>query len=69
MATYTTTGGEMIDQIAWRHYGHQLGATEAVLAANPGLSAQPYILPPGISIELPILAAPSGTTIPVKLYD
>ena len=43
MATYTSTGGEMIDQIAWRHYGHQLGATEAVLAANPGLSAQPYI--------------------------
>ena len=69
MATYTTAGGEMIDQIAWRHYGNHLGTTEAVLAANPGLAGRPYDLPPGLTIELPALAVPSDTVAPVKLYD
>lgn len=69
MTTYTTTGGEMIDQIAWGHYGHQIGTTEAVLAANPGLAAQPFFLPPGLSIGLPVMKATSETALPVKLYD
>ena len=43
MATYTTAGGEMIDQITWRYYGHQIGTTEAVLAAYPGLAAAPSL--------------------------
>ncbi len=69
MVAYITTGGEMIDQIAWRHYGHQLGATEAVLAANPRLAEHPEFLPPGLLIELPTLAAQRATIAPVKLYD
>ena len=69
MTTYTTAGGEMIDQITWRHYGNQLGTTEAVLAANPGLAGRPYDLPPGMVIELPALAVPADTVAPVKLYD
>ena len=69
MATYTTAGGEMIDQITWRYYGHQIGTTEAVLAANPGLAARAQPLGPGLVIELPVIAASSETTRPVKLYD
>lgn len=69
MATYTTTGGEMIDQIAWRYYGHQIGTTEAVLSANPGLAAREQPLAPGLVIDLPVIAATSETTRPVKLYD
>lgn len=69
MVAYITTGGEMIDQIAWGQYGHQIGTTEALLAANPGLAAQPFFLPPGLSIDLPVLKATSETAMPVKLYD
>lgn len=68
-ASYTTTGGEMIDEIAARHYGHQLGTAEAVMDANPGLAALAPILPPGLTIILPDLAAPAATNTPVKLYD
>ncbi|WP_353430156.1 tail protein X [Paracoccus denitrificans] len=66
MATYITAGGEMIDQIAWRYYGHQIGTTEAVLAANPGLAARAQPLPSGLTIELPVIAARSETTRPVR---
>ncbi|MDO5622239.1 MAG: tail protein X [Paracoccus sp. (in: a-proteobacteria)] len=69
MTIYTTTGSELIDDIAWRHYGHQRGTAEAILAANPGLSGQPPILPPGLPITLPDMAAVTATQIPVKLYD
>ena len=67
--SYTTAGGEMIDDIAWRHYGHQRGTTEAVLDANPGLAAEAQPLRPGLTIRLPTVAAPSDTSRPVKLYD
>lgn len=69
MASYTTSGGEMIDQIAWRHYGHQLGTSEAVLMANPGLAAQSDLLPPGLTIDLPEVAQVIVTQRPVRLYD
>lgn len=65
---YTTKGGEVIDQIALKHYGTQIGSTELVLGANPGLAAQPVILPPGLRIALPALSA-GPVTRPVKLYD
>lgn len=68
-STYPTVGGEMIDEIAWRHYGHQIGTAEAVLEANPGLAAKGPILPPGLTIVLPVLVTPSATATPVKLYD
>lgn len=69
MASYTTAGGEMIDQIAWRYYGHQIGTTEAVLAANPGLADQTQPLPPGLVVYLPVIAGRAETSVPVKLYD
>ncbi|MDO5631150.1 MAG: tail protein X [Paracoccus sp. (in: a-proteobacteria)] len=69
MTIYTTTGPEMIDDIAWRHYGYRRGTAEAVLTANPGLSTHGPLLPPGLSITLPDLPAITATQIPVKLYD
>lgn len=69
MATHTTAGGEMIDLIAWGYYGQQIGTTEAVLAANPGLAARAQPLAPGLIIDLPVIAASSETTRPVKLHD
>ena len=68
-AVYTTIGGELIDEIAWQHYGHQNGTTEAVLDANHGLAARPRPLAAGIEITLPDLALPAVSTRPVKLYD
>lgn len=67
--TYVTKGGEMIDEIAWRHYGHQIGTAEAVQEANRGLAALGPLLPSGVTIVLPDLAAPSSASTPVKLYD
>ena len=56
--SYTTTGGEMIDEIAWRHYGHQRGTAEAVLDANPGLATEVQPLRPGLTIRLPACCRP-----------
>lgn len=60
--------GEMVDQIAEAAYGRTAGATEAVLAANPHLSALPARLPVGTIIELPDM--PVETTVAtVRLWD
>jgi len=48
-----TTHDDTVDLLAWRHYGERIGATEAILAANTHLGAQPAILPPGLDIVLP----------------
>ena len=48
-----TTHDDTVDLLAWRHYGDRIGATEAILAANTHLGAQPAILPPGLDIVLP----------------
>lgn len=66
--TYTTIGGEVIDQIALRHYGSPTGSTELILGANPGLAERPVMLPPGVQINLPALPA-SPSVRPVRLYD
>jgi len=55
--TYVTAQGDMIDAIAWLNYGYVAGAAEAILAANPGLSSQPPVLPENLTIALPSLAA------------
>lgn len=37
---YVAADGELLDEIAWRHYGRQDGGVvEKVLEANPGLIA------------------------------
>jgi phage tail protein X len=69
-AAYTTKQGDMLDLIAWLHYGYHEGAVEAILAVNYRLSDMPHVLPIGMVIlllELPTLAdlAPK----PVRLWD
>ena len=34
---------DTVDQLCWRHLGRTAGATEATLAANPGLSDTPHL--------------------------
>lgn len=64
-ATYQTQQGDMIDLIAFNYYGGTLnGEVEAILAANSSLDLGQYVtLPAGISITLPVLAAPSSPVI------
>lgn len=50
-----TTHDDTVDLLAWRHYGERIGATEAILAANAHLGAQPALLPPGLDIVLPAM--------------
>jgi phage tail protein X len=50
---YTTIEGDTVDLIAWNQWGVTLGATEAILEANPGLAAQGTKLPQGLTIILP----------------
>ncbi|MFD2177734.1 tail protein X [Veronia pacifica] len=63
-----TTEGEMLDEIVWRHYGQRPGAVEAVLTANPYLSAHGPRLPAGLIITLPEIAPPNSTQ-GLKLWD
>lgn len=69
-ATYTTIGGEVLDQICHRHYGKTQGTVERVLNANRGL-ADHLILPAGLTITLPDLPAESSgrNPAPVRLWD
>lgn len=55
---YITKEGDMVDLICFRHYGHTVGTTEKVLAANPGLAELGPVPPKGTEIVLPDLGAP-----------
>ena len=59
---YTTTAGDMLDEICHRLLGDAHRVVE-VLELNPGLADQPVVLPAGVVIELPE-AAPAQE--PVK---
>lgn len=50
---YLTLDGDVVDRICWIFYGVSRGATEAVFARNPILSAFPSVLPAGVIIILP----------------
>lgn len=66
-ATYRTNAGDQLDWICWRHYGASRGTVEAVLSANPGLADRGHILPAGVLITLPEIAAPATQTL-VRLW-
>lgn len=66
--TIVTTDGDMLDLIAFRHYGYSSGAVEAILDANYGLADKPPVLPAGIVITLPDIA-PAPVKAPVRLWD
>lgn len=60
---YVSSDGDVLDAIVAAHYGDTLdGKVEAVLAANPGLSALGAVLDAGVRIALPDLS----TTGPVE---
>jgi phage tail protein X len=68
METIITSEGDMVDQLAYRHYGTHEGTTAAILEANPGLAAMGPVLPAGVEIKLPVIERPVPE-ITVKLYD
>ncbi|USH01051.1 tail protein X [Grimontia kaedaensis] len=63
-----TSQGDVLDELVWRHYGHQPGAVERVLEANPGLADMGPVLPAGKVLVLP---APPEPVRPrtVSLWD
>lgn len=68
MDTIITSEGDMVDELAFRHYGTHEGTTEAIMDANPGLAARGPVLPAGVTITLPIFER-STAEITVKLYE
>lgn len=58
MAVEIAREGDTPDLIAWRQWGDRPGATEALLAANPGLAALGPVLPTGTEVEIPDLPDP-----------
>lgn len=72
MRTYTTREGDTASWIAWKHYGAASGqATVQLLDANPGLAGHGPILPAGLVLNLPEIAAPAvaATVQGVSLWD
>lgn len=68
MTYYTTTTGDMLDAIAWRHYGSSSGYVESILENNPGLARLPPHLPGRVVIALPDPPPPSRPAL-VSLWD
>jgi len=68
MIQYRTKDGDMLDNICFKHYGGQIGATEAVYEANRGLADIGPVLPAGMIIDLPELPAAEPEAA-LKLWD
>lgn len=66
MAVVRTQQGDTVDLVALRHYG-DTRMVEAILAANPGLSAHGATLPLGVSVTLP--PAEVKTRQAITLWD
>ena len=55
---YVSSDGDVLDAIVAAHYGDTLdGKVEAVLDANPGLSALGAVLNAGVRIVLPDMSS------------
>lgn len=57
VTTYRTVEGDVVDLIAFDHYGTSKGTIEAIYDANRGLADYGPILPGGIIITLPVVPA------------
>jgi len=66
MATVLTQQDDTVDLVALRHYGSTT-MVEAILAANPGLSAHGAKLPHGLTVTLPPAKAKSRPA-PITLW-
>lgn len=69
--TYRTRAGDMVDAIAFKHYGSDDTAYIAlILEANPGLAKQGPVLPYGLAIKLPESAkAAAGVENAITLWS
>lgn len=69
MNTYSTSEGDMADEIAFKQYGTtEARVVEQLLDANPGLADYGPVLPAGVVVALPdidVTAKATGT----KLWD
>jgi phage tail protein X len=69
MNTYSTSDGDMVDEIAFKHYGTTAGrVVEQLLDANPGLADRGPVLPAGVVIALPDIDV-TAKAIGTKLWD
>lgn len=67
---YETRDGDVLDAIAFDHYGSTAsGQLEAVLAANPGIAALGAVLDAGVRIVLPDLSDDDTTSEALQLWD
>ncbi|EKT4441134.1 TPA: tail protein X [Stenotrophomonas maltophilia] len=68
--TYNTRDGDVVDRIAYAHYGEQSPAIlRAVFDANPGLAARGPVLAAGLAITLPEVQRPAGERKGIALWD
>ena len=66
---YITSDGDTVDKIVWDQYGTTSnGVVEQVYASNPALADLGAVLPMGVVIVLPVLAAPTITQ-GIRLWD
>lgn len=71
-ASYTTVDGDIVGLLCCRHYGHEWGTTETVLASNQGLSSYGPVLPAGVVVVFPKITEAQETDSrrdTVNLYD
>lgn len=70
MATVVrSTQGDIVDHLAWQHYGRvDDSLLRAVFNANPGLADQGPKLPEGVSILLPDINS-TGFRKTVRIWD
>lgn len=67
--TYNTRDGDVVDRIAYAHYGEQSPAIlRAVFDANPGLAARGPVLA-DLAITLPEVQRPAGERKGIALWD
>lgn len=70
MLTYRTRAGDVVDDIAFRHYGElNPDILRQVFEANPGLADAGAVLPANVAIALPEVVRPSGIVKAVALWD
>lgn len=58
---YTTKDGDMVDLIAYRHYGDEAGRV-AIYDANPWIADKPLELPAGLTVKVPDWEKPKPAT-------
>lgn len=68
--TYNTRDGDVVDRVAYAHYGEQSPAIlRAVFDANPGLAARGPVLTAGVAIVLPDVQRPAKERKGLSLWD